>query len=99
MGLTEEVEYAFENDGAVLCLWLNQVYDMFTKYVKDHAVITELLPYAQFKSQLKNCDYFIASNILKRIGGQPRTVWTLNFKLLRDKCDVEGFGEIGNEEW
>ena len=75
----------------MLALWLNHVYDRYTKYRKDYAIAGETLTYAQFKKQLQHSDYFLESNVQKRIGSENRRVWTLNYGLLKTRCDVSGF--------
>lgn len=91
MGLDPKTEFAIIDDGKVLALWLNHVYDAYTKYRKDYAIIGETLSYAQFKKQLQHSDFFIESNVQKRIGSDNRKVWTLNYELLKARCDVSGF--------
>ncbi len=91
MKLDPKVDYTFDKDGTVLCLWLNHVYDLYTKYRKDYAICGEVLTYAQFKKQLLHCDFFIGSNEPKRIGGELRKVWTLDYTTLKSRCDVGGF--------
>ena len=91
MGLDPKTEYAIIDDGKVLALWLNHVYDGYTKYRKDYAIVGETLSYAQFKKQLQHSDFFMESNVQKRIGTENRRVWTLNYELLRTRCDVSGF--------
>ena len=56
MGLDPKSEYAITDDGRVLALWLNHVYDRYTKYRKDYAILGETLTYAQFKKQLQHSD-------------------------------------------
>ena len=75
----------------MLALWLNHVYDRYTKYRKDYAIVGEILTYAQFKKQLKHCDFFIDSNVQKRMGTENRKVWLLNYEILKSRCDVSGF--------
>ena len=91
MGLDPKSEYAITDDGKVLALWLNHVYDRYTKYRKDYAILGETLTYAQFKKQLQHSDYFLESNVLKRLGSDVRRVWTLNYELLKARCDISGF--------
>lgn len=91
MGLDPKSEFAICDDGKTLALWLNHVYDRYTKYRKDYAIAGETLTYAQFKKQLQHSDYFLESNVAKRIGGETRKAWTINYELLRDRCDVSGF--------
>ncbi|HQK34854.1 MAG TPA: hypothetical protein PK074_09025, partial [Spirochaetales bacterium] len=63
MGLDPKSEYAICDEGRVLALWLNHVYDRYTKYRKDYAIVGETLTYAQFKKQLQHSDYFLESNV------------------------------------
>lgn len=91
MGLDPKSDYAICDGDAVLALRLNPVYDKYTKYRKDYAVAGETLTYAQFKLQLSHSDYFLESNVQKRIGSENRRVWTLNYGLLKTRCDVSGF--------
>ena len=91
MGLDPKSEYTICDGGTVLALRLNPIYDKYTKYRKDYAVVGETLTYAQFKKQLTHSDYFLESNVQKRIGSENRRVWTLNYELLKARCDVSGF--------
>ena len=91
MGLDPKTEYAILDGGKVLALWLNHVYDAYTKYRKDYAIVGETLSYAQFKKQLQHSDFFLESNAIKRIGTEVRRVWTFNYELLKARCDVSGF--------
>jgi putative DNA primase/helicase len=91
MGLDPRSEYAILNDGKVLAIWLNHVYDKYTKYRKDYAILGETLTYAQFKKQLQHSDYYLDSNVTKRMGSDVRKVWLLNYELLSMRCDVSGF--------
>jgi hypothetical protein len=91
MGLDPKSEYCICEDGKVLALWLNHVYDRYTKYRKDYAIVGETLTYAQFKKQLQHCEFFLESNVQKRLGTENRKVWTLDYTLLKERCDVSGF--------
>jgi putative DNA primase/helicase len=53
--------------------------------------IGEILTCAQFKKQLQNSDYYLDSNVTKRMGSDVRKVWLLNYELLSERCDVSGF--------
>lgn len=91
MSLDPKSEYCVCEDGKVLALWLNHVYDRYTKYRKDYAIVGEGLSYAQFKKQLMHSDFHLASNVQKRIGSENRKVWTLDYEILKARCDVSGF--------
>ncbi len=89
MKLDPKVYYKI--DGGRLYLWLTPVYDLYTKYRKDYAIVGEVLTYAQFKKQLQHSEYFIASNQQKFIGTENHKCWVIDYELLRKNCDVTGF--------
>jgi hypothetical protein len=91
MKLKNGTDFAFENDKKYLCLCLSQVYDRYTKYRRDYAVIGEILNYAQFKLQLQHCEFFVEKNRAKRLGDTIKRVWVLDFIMLSRLCDVSGF--------
>ena len=64
---------------------------MYTKFRRDYAIAGEVLPYAQFKKQLTYSDLLVQANVQKRIGGENRKVWIVDFELLQGRCDVSGF--------
>lgn len=89
MKLDPKTVYCIE--GGKLYLWLTQIYDLYTKYRKDYAVVGETLTYAQFKKQLQHSEYFIASNERKRIGTENHRCRVVDYGLLAKRCDVAGF--------
>ena len=89
MKLDPKVYYKI--DGERLYLWLTPVYDLYTKYRKDYAIVGEVLTYAQFKKQLQHSEYFIAANEQKRIGTDNHKCWVIDYELLRKNCDITGF--------
>ena len=91
MNLDGENEYALSQDGKVLSLWLNHVYDKYTRYRREYAVTGEVLTYAQFKKQLEHSDIFIAKNKQMWLGSDNRKVWQIDFGVLSARCDVSGF--------
>ena len=93
MGLNPDNEYELSDDGKVLSLWLNHVYDKYTKYRREYAVTGEVLTYAQFKKQLEHSDCFIAKNKQMWLGSDNRRVWQVDFGVLSARCDVSGFEE------
>lgn len=93
MGLCPEVDYTFDDTGKLLYLRLSHVYDLYTKYRRDYAVVGEVLPYSQFKKQLMHSDLFVQANVQKRIGTESRKAWIVDYALLRTRCDVAGFEE------
>ena len=66
MNLMPDIHYGFEENDTVLCIRLNSVYDLYTKYRRDYAIFGETLTYSQFKKQLKHCDFYIEHNKPKR---------------------------------
>lgn len=93
MGLFPEVDYTFDDTGKLLYIRLSHVYDLYTKYRRDYAVVGEVLPYSQFKKQLMHSDLFVQANVQKRIGTESCKAWIVDYELLRTRCDVAGFEE------
>ena len=91
MGLDPRSEYRVMENGKVLALWLTHVYDRYTKYRKDYAILGETLSYSQFKRQLLHSDLYLNSNVAVRIGDEPRKTWLLDYEMLKARCDVSGF--------
>jgi hypothetical protein len=93
MGLTYGLDWKpLENDTQV-AINLKRCYDRFTKYRRDHAISGECLEYRQFTKQLRNSDLFIA---YKPVNFNNRTAqaFVLNYPLLLERCDIEGFDGI-----
>lgn len=84
-------DYAFENNREFLCIWLAGIYDRYTRYRRDCAIVGEVLTYTQFKKQLAHCDFCVQANKSKRLGSEVHKVWVIDFKALFQWCDVEGF--------
>lgn len=91
MKLDPKADYAIGENGKFLYLRLSYIYDLYTKYRKDYAIVGEVLTYAQFKKQLMHTEYYVDSNVQKRIGTDNRKVWIINYEMLRKNCDVSGF--------
>lgn len=91
MQLDPRTDYTMSEDGNILYIRLTQVYDKYTKYRKDYAILGEVLPYQQFKKQLQHSDLLIQSNAQKRIGQSSVKCWAVDFLALSERCDVTGF--------
>ena len=85
MRLDPKVYYKIE--GGKLYLWLTPIYDLYTKYRKDYAIVGEVLTYAQFKKQLQHSEYFLASNQQKFIGTDKGTI---EFRLFQFDAPADG---------
>jgi len=88
MGLTDE-ECRYLEDGNV-AIHFRGVYDRYTQYRRDHAILGECLPYAQFMKQLRKSDLYVASRAV-RFADDTKKAVLLNDRLLRERCDIEGF--------
>ena len=84
-------DYAFENNKEYLCVCLAGIYDRYTRYRKDCAIVGEVLTYTQFKKQLEHAEFYIEKNKPKRMGEDVRKVWVVDFVKLFQRCDVSGF--------
>lgn len=91
MKLKPGTDFAFENSRKYLCLCLSQVYDRYTRYRRDYAVLGEVLTYAQFRQQLEHSETFVEKNRTKRFGDATKKVWVVDFEKLQRLCDVSGF--------
>ena len=88
MGLTAD-ECRMLEDGNV-AIWFKGIYDRYTQYRRDHAILGECLPYGQFMKQLRKSDLFIEGKVIQ-IGEDVKRGTILNYPLLRQRCDVDGF--------
>ena len=93
MGLRRGVDYDFSEDRATLYIRLAQLYDQYTKYRRDYAVIGEVLTYSQFRKQLTHSDVFIQGNYQRKFKGVNCKCYLIDYQLLRSRCDVGGFEE------
>ena len=91
MPLKPGIDYAFENHHDFLCLWLAGIYDRYTRYRKDCAILGETLTYSQFKKQLEHSEFFVTKNKSKRMGEDVKKVWVVDFTALSKRCDIAGF--------
>jgi len=90
MPLKEKTDFTFENNRDFLCIWLDGIYDKYTRYRKDCAIAGEVLNLDQFRKQLANSEFFVEKK-QKRIGEANRKVWVVDFVKLSKRCDVSGF--------
>jgi len=91
MKLKLGADYCFDNNNQYITIALSDVYDRYTKYLKDFAIKGESLDYNQFCKQLRKTDYYVNSNYKKRMAKESKRVWTINFEKLSANCDVSGF--------
>ena len=88
MGLNED-ECRILDDGNV-ALYFKGFYDRYTQYRREHAIMGECLPYAQFMKQLRKSDLYTCDRTV-RMGDVRKKTVLLNYALLRQRCDVDGF--------
>lgn len=92
MGLDDE-ECRMLDDGTKVAIHFKTVYDRYTKYRRDHAILGECLSYAQFMRQLRKSDLYSDARSM-RFSSEVRWATILHYSLLRERCDVEGFRHI-----
>lgn len=92
MSLGPELAH-LSDDGKELGLYVKGIYDLFTQYVKDHAIDGERLTKAEFIRQLKQTEYYRGMKAVRFID-RVKQAHVLNYALLRQRCDVTGFGEM-----
>jgi putative DNA primase/helicase len=88
MGLTCDECRMLSDD--LVALHFKSFYDRFTQYRRDHAIIGECLPYAQFMKQLRKADIYIETKNV-RLGEEVRKCIILNYAVLQQRCDIDGF--------
>jgi hypothetical protein len=93
MRLKHNVDYCFEAAGRHLCLRLEQVYDKYTKYRKDYAIVGEVLSLNEFRKQFRKSAYCIKANTTARIKGVSTKVWKVDYEALQRVCNVSAFME------
>ena len=98
MNLKCDVDYTFGAAGKQLWIRFGVVYDRYTKYRKDYAIVGEVLTDRQFYKQLEHTDYFIAKNRTERVGGKPYKVWIIDYEKLSQVVDVLGFMTSKSED-
>lgn len=91
MRLKYDVDYCFENAGRTLCLRLSDVYDKYTKYRKDYAIVGTVLTANEFRRQFGKSVFCIKANTTVRMKGEATKVWKVDFEALSQVCEVSGF--------
>lgn len=90
--LDRNIDYVLDESKGILCLRLREAYDKTLKYIREHGLSCETLSEAQFQRQLKNCEYFLESNVSLRFPDKTiRKVWKLDYAKLSEKAEVEDF--------
>ena len=84
-------DYCLENNNQYITIALSDVYDKYTRYLKDFAIKGESLEYKQFCKQLRKTEYCVKGSYKKRMAKESKWVWTLNFQKLSANCDVVNF--------
>ena len=79
MKLKPKEDYAFENNRQFLCIHIAGIYDRYTRYRRDYAVLGEVLPYNQFRKQLEQTEFFVEKQRMKKMGEESKRVWVLDF--------------------
>lgn len=88
MELTPDVHYTFIKNYERIGFDLKLTYDLFTKYVRDHAVAGEVLPYSQFVRQIRHKDYFISYTAV-RFGNDLKKGYVFDLEKMATSCDVD----------
>lgn len=92
MGLIPRNDYILTEDRTLLYIPLTRIYDDYTKYRKDHAILGEVLTYSQFRKQLIHSDIMVEGNVQKKFNGVNSRCFVINYKLLLERgCEVSGF--------
>jgi len=96
MILLENSDYKFINNNTELALNINNFYDRYTKYIKDHGIKTEHLELKEFIKQLKQSKYYITYKPVKFDKAKKSHV--LNYKILLEFTDLNNIVPSSNIE-
>ena len=91
MKLTPNTDYAFSDDGGTMYIRLAQIYDQYTRYRREYAVMGEVLPYSQFRKQLMHSDLLIQGNMQRKFNGVNSRCFAIDYALLKERCEVSEF--------
>ena len=91
MNLVYGEDYSISLGGDELFIRISHIYDRYTRYRRDFAIEGEVLTYAQFRKQLRHSDLLIATNAQKRLRSGNTKGYIINYRLLKERADVEGF--------
>ena len=92
MGLSPRNDYILSEDHTLLYIPLTRIYDDYTKYRKDHAILGEVLTYSQFRKQLIHSDILVQGNVQKKFNGVNARCFIIDYRLLLERgCEVTGF--------
>ena len=89
MGLDDKTEWRMV-DGVNVAIRFSKVYDRFTQWRREHAIMGECLGYSQFLKQMKNSDLFIEHKDVWFDSGNVKAT-ILNFSEILDRCDLTTF--------
>jgi len=99
IGLKAGKDFVFECAGRHICFRsFRKIYDRYTKYRKDYAILGEVLRVSDFYKQLTFSKYFVSNDREMRIEGKVCRVWVVDFEKLSQICDVSGFLEAQAEK-
>ena len=90
MGLNEGTDFRLSDDGAQISMRFGRIYDRFTKYRRDHAIVGECLEFRQFLKQIRNSDLFIAYR-QTRFDDLNTKAYVLDYQAILARCDVASF--------
>jgi len=90
MGLDEGTDFRLSDDEAQISLRFGRIYDRFTKYRRDHAIVGECLEFRQFLKQIRNSDLFIAYR-QTRFDDLNTKAYVLDYQAILARCDIVSF--------
>jgi hypothetical protein len=90
MGLDDQCEWTYLKDKSQIAIRFNKVYDRFTKYRRDYAIVGECLPYPQFLKQLRKSELFIDYKPVRFNSGLAKA-YVLDHNAILKCCDISGF--------
>ncbi len=91
MGLDSGIDYQLNSERTILYIRIRAIYDRYTRYRREYAVAGEILPYDQFRKQLKHSDVLIQAGAQHKFGGKNDRCYVIDYQLLNTRGDVSGF--------
>lgn len=83
----------------MLYMRVDEAYDIYTKYCRDHDIKVERLQAGEFKKQLSNSGLVLRKDKQKKVNDRNRKYWEIDLVALNEQCDIKGFLEdYGIEE-
>ena len=90
MGLDSGTDFKVSEDEKQIAIRFPRIYDRFTKYRRDYAIVGECLDYRQFLKQIRNSDLFLEYK-QTRFDDANTKAYVLDYQAILVRCDINSF--------